>query len=116
MFRTLGAFTYRHRWAVVGLWMVILAVGVIAQGPLSERVSAEFGGSDRPESARVLHRIEETSAGHDEAARRLELVGSGPLRRFHQRFGLHEPPSSTQPDHDLVEVASPEKDQQLVGV
>ncbi|MCP5035570.1 MAG: MMPL family transporter [Actinomycetia bacterium] len=62
MFRTLGTFTYRHRWAVVGLWVVILAVGVMAQGPLSERVSAEFGGSDRLESARVLHRIEETSA------------------------------------------------------
>ncbi|MGH1490947.1 MAG: MMPL family transporter [Acidimicrobiales bacterium] len=62
MFRTIGATVYRWRWLVVGVWMAIIVAGVVATGPLSNRVSAEFTGSERIESARVLHRIEDNSA------------------------------------------------------
>jgi RND superfamily putative drug exporter len=53
---------YRWRWLVVGTWLAIIVAGVVASGPLSNRVTAEFIGSQRIESARVLHRIQETSA------------------------------------------------------
>jgi RND superfamily putative drug exporter len=46
---------------VLGLWLIVAAVGVVATGPLGDRVTAEFRGSDRIESSRVLHRLEETS-------------------------------------------------------
>ena len=62
MFHRLGAAVYRRRKLVVVTWLVIIALGVVASGPLSERVTAEFGGSDRIESARVLERLEESSA------------------------------------------------------
>ncbi len=62
MFRTLGSTMYRWRWLVVGTWLAIIVAGVVASGPLSNRVTAEFIGSQRIESARVLHRIQETSA------------------------------------------------------
>jgi RND superfamily putative drug exporter len=42
--------------------MTIIVAGVVAMGPLSNRVTAEFTGSDRIESARVLHTIQDQSA------------------------------------------------------
>ena len=77
MFRALGAFTYRRRWAVVGLWVVIIAVGVVAQGPLSDRVTAEFTGSDRIESARVMQLIQESSATGGDIAIVVDGVPAG---------------------------------------
>ncbi len=62
MFHRLGAAVYRRRKLVVVAWLVIVALGVVASGPLSERVTAEFSGSERIESARVLERIQESSA------------------------------------------------------
>ncbi len=62
MFRTIGATVYRWRWLVVGAWATIIVAGVVASGPLSNRVTAEFTGSDRIESARVFQQIEEHSA------------------------------------------------------
>lgn len=61
MFRALGGLVYRRRWFVVGLWALVIGAGVMASGPLGQRVTAEFGGSERIESARALRRIEETS-------------------------------------------------------
>ena len=62
MFRRLGAVVYRRRWLVIGVWMMVIVAGVLATGPLGSRVTAEFGGSDRIESARVAHRLEAESA------------------------------------------------------
>ncbi|MEM7275569.1 MAG: MMPL family transporter [Actinomycetota bacterium] len=62
MFARLGAAVYRRRWLVVGAWVLIVVAGVAATGPLGNRVSAEFSGSDRLESARVLERIEDSAA------------------------------------------------------
>lgn len=62
MFRSLGRFTHRRRWWVVGAWVLVLAIGIVSSGLLDNRVSAEFVGSDRIESARVLQRIEAESA------------------------------------------------------
>lgn len=59
MFRKLGAFTYRRRWLVVGAWVAIIITGVVSMSTLGNRVTAEFVGSDRLESARVFQRIEE---------------------------------------------------------
>ncbi|MEM9612022.1 MAG: MMPL family transporter [Actinomycetota bacterium] len=61
MFRKLGAFTYRRRWPVVAAWLAIVVAGVFASGPLAERVTAEFTGSDRVEAARVLERLNESA-------------------------------------------------------
>ncbi len=61
MFRKLGAFTYRRRWPVVAAWLAIVVAGVVASGPLADRVTAEFTGSDRVEAARVLERLDETA-------------------------------------------------------
>ena len=61
MFRTLGAGVYRRRWWVIGAWLVIAVIGIMAGGPLNERVTAEFTGSERIEAARVLERINETA-------------------------------------------------------
>ena len=61
MFRTLGAAVYRRRWWVIGLWALIAVAGVAAGGPLNDRVTAEFTGSDRIEAARVQERIGETA-------------------------------------------------------
>ncbi len=61
MFRTLGAAVYRRRWWVIGAWMLIAVAGVVAGGPLNERVTAEFTGSDRIEAARVQERIRDTA-------------------------------------------------------
>ena len=61
MFHKLGVAMYRRRWWVLAVWSVVLVAGVVASGPLAERVSAEFTGSERIESARVLHRLQETS-------------------------------------------------------
>jgi hypothetical protein len=45
---------------------VAVALGVVASGPLSERVTAEFTGSDRIESARVHNRLQaEAPTGGD---------------------------------------------------
>ena len=68
MFRSLGRFTHRRRWWVVGAWVLILAIGIVSSGPLGSRVSADFVGSDRIESARVLQRIEAESATGGEIA------------------------------------------------
>jgi RND superfamily putative drug exporter len=66
MFRNLGSFVYRRRWWVIGAWLVAVALGVVASGPLSERVTAEFTGSDRIESARVHNRLQaEAPTGGD---------------------------------------------------
>lgn len=62
MFARMGAVVHRRRWLVVAVWLVIIASGVLASGPLTGRVTAEFSGSDRIESARVLQRIADTSA------------------------------------------------------
>ncbi len=61
MFRKLGAVVYRRRRWVVAAWLAIAVIGVVAQGPLTERVTAEFTGSERIESARVLERLNETA-------------------------------------------------------
>jgi len=61
MFRTLGAAVYRRRWWVIGAWILIAVAGVVAGGPLNERVTAEFTGSDRIEAARVQERIRDTA-------------------------------------------------------
>jgi RND superfamily putative drug exporter len=61
MFRAIGAATYRRRWWVIGAWGLIALAGVAAAGPLAGRLTAELTGSDRIESARVQHRIEETA-------------------------------------------------------
>ena len=47
MFRKLGAFTHSRRWWIVGVWLLAVVAGIAATGPLSERVTAEFVGSDR---------------------------------------------------------------------
>jgi len=47
---------------VVGAWVLVIAVGIVSSGPLGNRVNAEFSGSDRIESARVLERIQNESA------------------------------------------------------
>lgn len=62
MFRSLGRLTYHRRWWVVGAWLAIIAIGVASSGPLGNRVTAEFAGSDRLESARVLERVQSESA------------------------------------------------------
>ena len=62
MFRALGAFTYRRRWPIVAAWGVILALGVLSMGAVGGRLSAEFNGSDRLESARVFTQIQEQAA------------------------------------------------------
>lgn len=54
----LGRITYRWRWLVVGVWVLVLVAGVVASGPLGRRVSAELDGSDAVESFRVRHRLE----------------------------------------------------------
>ena len=61
MFKKLGAVVYRRRRWVVAAWFVIAVVGMVAQGPLAERVTAEFTGSERIESARVLERLNDTA-------------------------------------------------------
>ncbi len=61
MFRKLGAGVYRWRWMVLGAWLVVAVAGVMAGGPLSERVTAEFTGSERLEAARVQIRLDETA-------------------------------------------------------
>ena len=61
MFRKLGAVVYRRRRWVVVAWLAIAVVGIVAQGPLAERVTAEFTGSERIEAARVLERLNETA-------------------------------------------------------
>ncbi len=67
-FERLGRFTFRHRRLVVALWGVVIALGVVAMGPLSDRVTAEFGGSERLESARVQHRLDEIGASGGDVA------------------------------------------------
>lgn len=62
MFARLGAAVHRRRWWVLIAWVGIIVAGVAATGPLADRVTAEFTGSDRLESARVLDRIEESAA------------------------------------------------------
>ncbi|MEL6981445.1 MAG: MMPL family transporter, partial [Actinomycetota bacterium] len=57
----LGAAVYRRRWLVIGAWALIAVAGVLASGPLNERVTAEFTGSDRLEAARVQERIRDTA-------------------------------------------------------
>ncbi len=61
MFRHLGAFVYRRRRWVAATWLVIAVIGIVAQGPLAERVTAEFSGGERVEAARVLDRLNETA-------------------------------------------------------
>ncbi len=61
MFRKVGAVVYRRRRWVVAAWFAIAVIGMVAQGPLAERVTAEFTGSERIESARVLDRLNETA-------------------------------------------------------
>lgn len=68
MFAKLGAAVHRHRWLVLTAWGLIIVAGVLASGPLSDRVTAEFRGSDRLESARVLQRIEDSSANGGDIA------------------------------------------------
>ena len=61
MFARLGTVVYRRRWTVIGTWMLVLILGVVASGPLTDRVTAEFTGSDRIESARVQQRLSDTA-------------------------------------------------------
>jgi RND superfamily putative drug exporter len=61
MFRTLGAAVYRRRRWVIAAWLAIAVAGLVASGPLNDRVTAEFTGSERIESARVLERLNETA-------------------------------------------------------
>ena len=61
MFRKLGAVVYKARRWVIAIWLVVSAIGIVAQGPLSERVTAEFAGSERIEAARVLERLNSTA-------------------------------------------------------
>ncbi len=61
MFGKLGAVVYRRRWWVIGAWLVVAVAGIAAGGPLNERVTAEFTGSERIESARVQQRIADTA-------------------------------------------------------
>ncbi len=66
MFRSLGAFTHRRRWSVLAVWLVVIAAGIMAGGPLAERVTAEFSGSNRLEAARVLETLnQEAPTGGD---------------------------------------------------
>ncbi len=66
MFRSLGSFIYRRRWLVVVGWLAAVVIGLVASGPLSERVTAEFVGSERIESARVYNRLQsEAPTGGD---------------------------------------------------
>jgi RND superfamily putative drug exporter len=62
MFAALGAAVHRHRWIVIGLWVAVVVAGMAAQAPLAQRVTAELSGTDRLEAARVLQRIDESSA------------------------------------------------------
>ena len=78
MFRKLGAFTYRRRWWVVGVWLMAIVAGMAASGPLSERVTAEFTGSDRVEAARVLERLNETSPTGGDIAIVIDGVATEP--------------------------------------
>lgn len=77
MFRTIGRFTHRRRWWVVGAWVLIIAVGIVSSGPLNGRVSAEFAGSDRIESARVLERIQSEAATGGDIAIVIDGVSVG---------------------------------------
>ena len=77
MFHRLGAAVYRRRKLVVVAWLAIIVLGVVASGPLSERVTAEFSGSDRIESARVLARIQESSATGGDIA--VVIDGASPI-------------------------------------
>jgi putative drug exporter of the RND superfamily len=61
MFEKLGSAVYRRRWWVIGVWAVIAVAGMVASGPLGNRVTAELVGADRIESARVLQRLTETA-------------------------------------------------------
>ena len=66
MFRRIGALTYRRRWTVVAVWFAVMVAGALSMGPLTDRLTAEFNGSDRLESARVLARVQnEGSTGGD---------------------------------------------------
>ncbi|MBT8202868.1 MAG: MMPL family transporter [Acidimicrobiia bacterium] len=78
MFRKLGAVVYRRRRWVVAAWFVVAIVGIVAQGPLAERVSAEFTGSERIESARVLERLNETAPTGGDIAIVVDGVGVDP--------------------------------------
>jgi RND superfamily putative drug exporter len=62
MFHRLGAAMFRRRKLVLVAWLAIIAAGVVAGGPLAERLTAEFSGSDRLEAARVLAYTQEESA------------------------------------------------------
>ncbi len=61
MFAALGAAVHRRRRLVIAAWVLVGVAGVVAGGPLSERVTAEFTGSDRIEAARVQERIRATA-------------------------------------------------------
>ena len=80
MFERLGAAVHRRRWWVVGAWLVVLGLGVVASGPLAARVTAEFGGSDDIEWSRVLHRLDETAPTGGDIAIVIDGVsGDGPV-------------------------------------
>ncbi len=76
MFRSIGRFAHRRRWWVVGAWVLVIAIGVVSSGPLGTRVSAEFAGSDRIESARVLKRVQEESVTGGDIAIVIDGVAS----------------------------------------
>jgi putative drug exporter of the RND superfamily len=61
MFQSLGRFTYRHRRAVLAVWLVVLVVGMALTGSLMPRLRTQPDGPARLESTRVAHLLDEAT-------------------------------------------------------
>ena len=48
MFEAIGRFSYRFRWFVIGLWVVLFGVSVIATPLLADVLQGGFSDPDAP--------------------------------------------------------------------
>lgn len=67
MFAALGGFVHRFRWVVIGVWIVLFGVSVVAAPLLADVLQGSFANPDD-----ALH-------PHDTAARGHELLRPGQL-------------------------------------
>jgi putative drug exporter of the RND superfamily len=58
MFQSLGRFTYRHRRAVITVWLVVLVVGMALTGTVMSQLNAQPGGQAALESTRVAQLLD----------------------------------------------------------
>ncbi len=56
MFQALGRFSYRFRWLVIGIWIILFGVSVVATPWLGEVLRGSFGNPDAPgqQAARLI--------------------------------------------------------------